>query len=128
VDLASHALHQRSRRFIASAQRLSQHDPQQRHLLRIEAKRMRYAVDGFAALFPGKRVRAFLDPLKDLQRALGDANDAAVAARLLETFEVAADLREFARGWLEASIGRATADLRRDLERVCEARRFWRNR
>lgn len=126
ADVASRALRKRRRLFVASAQRLSQRDPAQRHRLRIEAKRMRYAVEGFASLFPGKRVRAFLDPLTALQRGLGDANDAAVAGQLIEKLGVAPDLREFARGWLEARIQAATADLACDLERLCEAKRFWR--
>jgi triphosphatase len=125
ADVASRALRKRHRRLVASAQSLPRRDPGERHRLRIEAKRMRYAVESFASLYPRKRVRDFLDPLVDLQRGLGEANDAAVAAALIARLDVAPELRDFAGGWLEGRIQAATAELARDLERLCEARRFW---
>lgn len=58
-------------------------DADGRHRLRIAAKKLRYAVEFFAALFPKRRVRAYLAPLAALQEVLGAMNDAANLLRLL---------------------------------------------
>jgi triphosphatase len=63
-------------------------DPQRRHKLRIQAKKLRYASEFFAGAFPGKksnkRRMAFLEGLERLQDALGDLNDIAVHEGLTE--------------------------------------------
>lgn len=58
-------------------------DAEQRHQLRIEIKKLRYATEFFASLFPRRRLNPFLVTLKTLQDRLGVENDAAVARRLL---------------------------------------------
>jgi inorganic triphosphatase YgiF len=58
--------------------------PEERHMARIAAKKLRYAADAFAPLF-GKRGARFVAALADLQSALGRANDAQVGIRLLNT-------------------------------------------
>jgi triphosphatase len=61
--------------------KLRQLSSMQRHKLRIAIKKLRYATDFFAALFPSKkakrRSKAFAAALKDLQDALGKLNDIA---------------------------------------------------
>ena len=54
------------------------------HALRIEAKRLRYAAEVFAPLFPGRPTRRFLKRLAALQEALGLLNDGVVAAELMQ--------------------------------------------
>ena len=54
----------------------------QRHELRKELKKLRYAVEFFARLFPAKRTERFLRHLKDLQVVFGDLNDVAVMKAL----------------------------------------------
>jgi triphosphatase len=56
-------------------------DPVSRHKLRIRAKRLRYATEFFAPLFPdgGKKKRKFIKTLKDMQDCLGALNDIRVA-------------------------------------------------
>ncbi|MCR9218742.1 MAG: CYTH and CHAD domain-containing protein [Alphaproteobacteria bacterium] len=54
------------------------------HELRIEIKKLRYAVEFFRSLYPKKRVGPFLQATKKLQDCLGGLNDAAVAHRLLQ--------------------------------------------
>src|SRR6516162_6624825 len=57
-------------------------DAPSRHRLRIQAKKLRYAAEFFASLFPWKRAvkrrKQFLDALGRLQNGLGDLNDIAV--------------------------------------------------
>ena len=59
-------------------------DAEDRHHLRIAAKKLRYAVELFGETFPGhpKRRRHYLDGLRDLQDQLGALNDLAVASRV----------------------------------------------
>ena len=49
----------------------------QRHELRKELKKLRYAAEFLSPLFPAKRVDPFLKRLKKLQTVFGDLNDAA---------------------------------------------------
>jgi CHAD domain-containing protein len=59
---------------------------EQRHAIRIAAKKLRYAAEFFAPLFKRKRVRAYLDALAALQQVLGRANDETVAVRICAEF------------------------------------------
>ncbi|MBP5856124.1 CHAD domain-containing protein [Marivibrio halodurans] len=53
------------------------------HALRIEIKKLRYAVEFFKGLYDPKAVASFLQATKKLQDCLGALNDAVVAERLL---------------------------------------------
>jgi inorganic triphosphatase YgiF len=59
-------------------------DPDERHALRLQVKKLRYAAEFFVSLFPGKKrkKREFFTTLKDLQTALGEVNDIAVRTGL----------------------------------------------
>jgi len=58
-------------------------NPVERHALRIAAKKLRYAAEFFADLYPRKRVRPYLTALAALQDVLGALNDAVITQRLL---------------------------------------------
>jgi CHAD domain-containing protein len=77
------------------------------HRARIEAKRLRYLIEPFAAELAGAREP--LAALRALQDLLGDANDLAVLAD-----ELAADAAEAERGRLAAAAGSPAAAARRD--------------
>lgn len=55
----------------------------QRHELRKELKKLRYAVEFLSPLFATKRVDLFLKRLKKLQTVLGDLNDAVMVRAIL---------------------------------------------
>src|SRR4029077_5179557 len=55
----------------------------ERHELRKKLKKLRYAVEFFAPLYPQKRVEPFLKRLKNLQTVFGDLNDAAMVRSAL---------------------------------------------
>jgi inorganic triphosphatase YgiF len=59
-------------------------DEAQLHKLRIEAKKMRYALEFFGNLFEGKMISKAIKALSSLQDSLGGLNDAAVGRRLLK--------------------------------------------
>ncbi|QEL55272.1 CHAD domain-containing protein [Chromobacterium paludis] len=56
---------------------------EQRHELRKRAKKLRYAIEFFAHLYPGKRVERCLAPLQLAQQRLGALNDRAAACDML---------------------------------------------
>jgi len=58
-------------------------DSQELHKLRIRIKKLRYAVEFFGDLWPGRRARRYLSALKTLQQVLGTAHDTSVAIGLI---------------------------------------------
>ena len=54
-------------------------DAEALHELRKELKKLRYAADMLASIYPRKRVSAYLKALKALQDGFGSLNDAAMA-------------------------------------------------
>ncbi|MDX8123641.1 CYTH and CHAD domain-containing protein [Janthinobacterium sp. GMG2] len=71
------------RRLIKRGKRLLHATPQQRHRVRIAAKKTRYATEFFASLFAGRAVKPYVGRLSALQDELGWLNDVQVADRLL---------------------------------------------
>ncbi|WP_219117499.1 CYTH and CHAD domain-containing protein [Janthinobacterium sp. UMAB-56] len=100
------------RRLVKRGKRLQHATPQQRHRLRIAAKKTRYATEFFASLLAARAVQPYVARLSTLQDELGRLNDVQVADRLLRQLpEVQADqsaqdgLRQhaaFVRGYLAA--------------------------
>lgn len=82
-DFARRALKQGWRRIARRARNLAHAAAPARHRLRIAAKRMRYATEFFASLYPARKVRTLVDALGALQDILGHLNDAAVARKAL---------------------------------------------
>lgn len=80
---AKQALRQRQRRLRKRGKLLSGGTPEQRHQIRIAAKKARYAAEFFASLFSAGKVRAYVKPLSSLQDVLGGLNDLQVADGLL---------------------------------------------
>ena len=80
APFAAEALSRLHRQVEKRARDLTDLDPEARHHLRIRAKRLRYAAEFFADLFPARRRRArYLKALERLQDTLGQLNDLAVA-------------------------------------------------
>ncbi len=103
----------------------------ERHRVRIDAKKLRYAAEFFASLYPPKRVRRYVDALEDLQDILGALNDAAVAERLLAEAEAADPepvpprVEGLVRGWIAATAGHELARYRRAWREFEDAKPFW---
>lgn len=125
-DLAADILDARRRRFKRRSKDLARLPDAGRHAARIEAKKLRYAAEFFASLYPGdkagRRRAAMLEALEALQDHLGELNDRTIARRVLEELDI---------GFLPPAIGRK--EQRRLLDRaedaheaVVDTRRFWR--
>ncbi len=88
AEAAAGELRRRWRKMRKGGKRLADLDPERRHKLRIQGKKLRYAAEFFAGAFPGKkptrRREKFVKRLEKLQDALGELNDISVNEKLSE--------------------------------------------
>jgi inorganic triphosphatase YgiF len=107
----------------------------EKHRLRIELKKLRYAAEFFRGLHPGRRSDRMIRRLARLQDVLGHLNDRATADALLDRIlarmggEVGPEHRRAAglvSGWTARGAEDALAQLERRWERFGRARPFWR--
>jgi triphosphatase len=115
---AGRVLRKRHARWMRSAQGAQLMPQDERHRVRIGAKRLRYLAEGFAALYRKRRIDAYLRALSKLQDDLGRANDAAVAGRLLDELAAPAPFAAFARGWLASETRSSLGALARHMQRA----------
>lgn len=80
---AARLLDKRWHRLCSEGEEIHRLDAEALHELRLTAKRLRYAAELFAPLWPGKAQRRFLKRLAALQEELGLANDVEVARALV---------------------------------------------
>lgn len=85
-------------------------DAAARHRLRVAYKRLRYALEFFAPLFPGELLRSYHLSASGLQEMLGRLNDLAVAVELSGE-ALPGEQGEVVRCWLEGQTGRLLPDL-----------------
>ncbi|MCD6030984.1 MAG: hypothetical protein K0S78_3158, partial [Thermomicrobiales bacterium] len=83
LDVAEPALRKRWKKVAKRAHGLEDLTVEQRHELRKDLKKLRYAVEFFSPLYPPKRVVPFLRRLKELQTVFGNLNDAATVKAIL---------------------------------------------
>ena len=99
------------------------------HALRIQSKRLRYAAEVFAPLFPRKETRKFLRRIGALQERLGHLNDGAVAEALMAQLQRGGAERALAigvvRGFVAAGMRGARAKGARSWRRFCRLEAFW---
>ncbi|CAM2823301.1 CYTH and CHAD domain-containing protein [Janthinobacterium lividum] len=84
LPFARATLRKDQRRLMKRGKRLMDATPQQRHRVRIAAKKTRYATEFFASLFAARTVQPYVGRLSLLQDELGWLNDVQVADRLLQ--------------------------------------------
>ncbi len=84
------------------AARFEQLDDAKRHRLRRRAKRLRYALESSAALWPDKALARLLKRLRQAQEVLGEFNDCGVALALYRELAANEPRAWFAVGWLSA--------------------------
>ena len=84
---AAAELARRRKKIRKRGQDLRKLEDEQRHKLRIRAKKLRYGIEFFTSVFPDKkneeRREAALSALKDLQSGLGGLNDIAAREKLM---------------------------------------------
>ncbi|MDN3566585.1 CHAD domain-containing protein [Paeniroseomonas aquatica] len=83
AEFGAGLLDKRWQRLRKRGEAIEAHGAEALHEVRLDAKRLRYAAELFAPLWPGKAARRFLRRLAALQEELGVANDTAVARALV---------------------------------------------
>jgi inorganic triphosphatase YgiF len=132
-EFARASIERRERALRKRGEALVQASPEERHRTRIAAKKLRYASDFFAGLYPHKRVRRYLDALAELQEVLGEINDAAVSAAMIGRMAPSprADRLRHERviglvqGWLASREAHAVGRLTRAWEKFAAHKPFW---
>jgi inorganic triphosphatase YgiF len=84
TDLAGKLLSKRHRSVCKRGHRFEALAHEERHEVRKELKKLRYAVEFFQNLYAGKRLKRYLERLEALQEDLGHLNDVATARVLTE--------------------------------------------
>jgi CHAD domain-containing protein len=125
-EFASVLLAKRQRKLVGREASLPPAAADDRHAARIAAKKLRYATEFFAEIFPGKRARVYRKALMRLQDVLGVLNDATVAARLARDIAgpdspAAATLQ----GWAAAQSSLAADELTSAWRDFSRCKRFW---
>lgn len=120
------ALRRRLRRLTEAGETIEHLDAAALHIVRLRAKRMRYAAELFAPLYSGKATRRFLRRLAALQDRLGVLNDGAVADGLLGHLGGGrAHAAGLVRGFLAARAGGSRTKIKRAWERFRRLEPFW---
>lgn len=123
---AGAVLDSQRRRVKRRGRHLAKLDHHDRHEVRIEAKKLRYATEFFASLFAdGKKARrrhkTFLRAMEALQDVLGELNDRVTGPQVLERLGIDAPMFK---------TGRSTRKLLRHAEdaydELIDTKRFWR--
>ena len=85
ADLAGRIIHRRFKRVMRDGQALDAATPDETvHRLRIQCKKLRYAIEFFSSLYPTGKITQLVKQLKGLQDILGDFNDLSVQQQMLQ--------------------------------------------
>jgi inorganic triphosphatase YgiF len=124
---AQQLLRRRHRKLMGRLPDLGDGTEEERHAVRIAAKKLRYAAEFFVSLFPRKRARTYLKTLARLQDVLGQFNDGTIAARLASSLERPGHEAAvgIVRGWVAAQAAAREPKLARVQRRFEEAKPFW---
>jgi CHAD domain-containing protein len=113
-EFAAQVLEQRHKRLRKRGKHLVRLTAAERHALRIAAKRLRYCAEFFANLFAKSDVQDYVEALANLQDVLGNLNDAATTATLLDAPALKSDnaLEQRALGLIQGWVnGRSSVEI-----------------
>lgn len=82
TQISSKLLSKRHNKVLKLGKNFADMPTEERHEVRIGLKKMRYASEFFAALYPPSRAKPYIAAMRELQNALGLANDIATAETL----------------------------------------------
>jgi triphosphatase len=118
-------LQQLLRQVRRDASRFDRLDVAARHRLRRRIKRLRYAVELSASLWPTQRCSRFLRALQQAQTPLGEFNDSVVAQGYCQTLVAQDPQAWFALGWLACHRQSLESRCTQALLRLAKAGGFW---
>lgn len=127
-EFAARALSRRLDHVLGPGSDLSALSMAELHELRIQGKKLRYAAEFFAPLYPGRQTGRFIRRVARLQERLGTLNDGRVAAALMAEL-TGGDGRTYAagvvRGFVAARGGVAHGKLDRAWQKFRHQSAFW---
>jgi inorganic triphosphatase YgiF len=126
-DFACGCLSKRARNVSKLAAAAHKADAAARHRLRVKLKRLRYALEFFAPLFPGQRMQAYHLAATQLQDLLGQMNDLVVAIQFTKE-ALPARKAEFIGHWLEEKNGLLQQQLKHSLADFLKQKAPWKHR
>ena len=130
-QFAEMRLNQLYRRYLKAGMQLDTLDAAHLHALRIQAKKLRYSAEFFAALFDTRKAKAFLSALSEVQERLGEINDITVAHRLLENHaansSVHGELIAFIKSRIDKDMSNKIKSLYKTIQKFNKRRVFWDN-
>jgi triphosphatase len=125
-EFATRELSKRRKKLVQADDDLAGLAPPALHKIRLRAKRLRYAAEIFAPLYPGKATHRFIRRLSRLQDRLGALNDTAVAATMLAEL---AGSHAFATGLVLGFVGARNSEIRERIDqqwlKFRRLRPFW---
>ena len=124
-EFAERVVRKRHKKLLAGALMLGSLPPDERHRVRVDAKRLRYGLDALASLFKPRPLTTFSASLESMQDALGDCNDAATALRLMGELQAPEPFAAFARGWFAARERGEPSTLEPIVAEIARDRRSW---
>lgn len=129
LDFATPLLERDHRRMVKRGAAFANLSAEERHVLRIRIKELRYALDFFASLYPAPAVKAMLSALSALQDCLGVMNDIAVARRLLDeaALKPLSVARQVIEGWYGCRLDIHERQFTEIWERYQEGQRPWKD-
>ena len=107
------------------AKRFAALDDPARHRLRKRLKRLRYAIEFSAGLFPKRAVARYLERLSVAQERLGEFADLGVAQRAYRALVADEPRAWFAIGWLAEHRTTVLRDCADALGRLRQVKPFW---
>jgi inorganic triphosphatase YgiF len=119
-EVAAPLLDELADRMFAKARGFARLTTHQRHRVRIQAKRLRYALDLLSVALPERAAADYIDALSHLQDALGELNDVTVAVVSLTSLTGKRGIRRALKAWqqqVESGDVRAAAGRIAALER-----------
>lgn len=129
--LAARLLRRRRRKTLRAGDGFALLPNADRHVARIELKKLRYACGYFQSLWPGEATQAYRRLMSALQDDLGRLNDADVAAALVDRLagrdRAAAIAGATVKGWYAHRLAASEAHMVACWEAFRDARPFWRD-
>lgn len=131
MELAQSKLDRRLKAVRKAGRGFAKLSVEERHLVRIAMKKLRYASEFFRSLYDRQATKPFLKNLAAIQQYLGRLNDVAVARHLLgrHAAEGTADMGEargLVLGWHGAAAEASERDVRAAWDEFCDSAPFWR--
>jgi inorganic triphosphatase YgiF len=125
-DFARSCLNKRVKHVSKLAAVAHKADAAARHRLRVTLKRLRYAIEFFAPLFPGQRMQRYHLAATRLQDLLGQMNDLVVAMQFTKE-ALPARKAEFIGHWLEEKSSLLQQELKRSLSDFLKQEAPWKH-